>query len=730
MSPVLPRRPSIAVLLLMLFPAGCAGRDQRPRLPPAVAPRPAALVLDGALAHPSVHRSLLARLAAAGLDPTYRRFDPRLGDEDVDRHEVVVWLAHRVRGSQGSLAVQAAEVDLAARFVERGGKLILGVLPGSAVEGAEGRAFQAVLDRLGVPIVIEPHEVVDLAPEVSYPAALFRAALLAPDPGHLTGWGLPPLIVGERAAPLRVGPRATALLWSPPTSFLDRLYGPTPTDPSALGRRVVTAVGAAGNRGGRVLVTSRLLLDAGGTPIMASADPLLPDRLPPGALEGRERFLRALLEEFVWGAGVGERGAGAAGPGSGLRRVPGEDTAPAPVSTGATVPGRCGAWRPGEAWVEQEGLKAGWGYVDRPDAEVEALLRRLPASGLNALWGPARWGGLAWPARDPAAAAAARVRLARVESGLGGTGVRWLAGIDVPGQDANLDAYPRAVAIGGREVALPSPVDARFWDEQIVPQIQALAARAGKGSPLAGVLLDLEMYGRPVLYYGDAFDFGDGPFLAFLDEAAGAGSVPGSDRPVPGSLAGHEAARRLQAGARGDWLLATGQLPAYYAWLGRQAEAIGRRLRAALDAAAPPGRDLVLGFYAVGLLPAWFYQGLWRGASAGGRPVLLFTFQVTARAELGEREAEGICARHALAALLGLVGRDGLAPVLARAGREHDGFWLNRITTLVAPPALFEAVETPVGVEGEAAWHWIADGVKAYVEARRGLHKTSAEGGR
>lgn len=681
-------------------------------MPPATL-RPAALVLDGALAHPSVHRTLLARLTAAGLAPTYRRFDPRLGDEDVERNELIVWLAHRVRGSRGSLAVEAAEVDRAARFVERGGKLVLGVLPGGAVEGAEGRAFQAVLDRLGVAIAIEPHEVVDLAPETSYPASLFRAPLFAPDPAHPAARGLPPLIVGERAAPLRVGPGATALLWSPPTSFLDELYGPPPTEPSALGRRAVAAVGAAGGRGGRVLVASRLLLDAGGTPITSSADPLLPDRLPSGALEGRERFLRALIGEVVWGARAPGSEPPRPGPRTAAHSLPlrggGPGSSPsgaAPVSLGAAArPGRCGAWRPGEAWIETEGLKAGWGYLDRPAAEVEALLRRLPASGLNALWGPAPWAGLAWPARDPAAAAAARARVERVESALRGTRVRWLAGIEVPGRDTVLDAYPGAVSIGGRRVAVPSLVDARFWKEQIVPQVRALAARAGEGSPLAGVILDLEMYGRPVPYYGDAFDFGDSPFLAFLDEAVRDGAVAGE-------------ARRLPASARGDWLLAAGRLAAYYAWLERRAEGIGRGLREALDEAAPPGRDLVLGFYAVNVLSSWFYRGLWRGASAGGRPVLLLTFQVTAGADLAEREADGTCAGHALAVLLGLVGRDGLAPVLARAGRDHDGFWLNRITTLVAPPALFEAVEVPVGVEGEAGWRWIVEGVAAFDRAR------------
>lgn len=640
------------------------------------------------MAHASVHRALLARLAAAGLEPVYRRYDPRLGEADLDRYSVVVWLDGRLRGSRGSLAVGAAEVERAIRLVERGGRLVLGVAPGGR-PGAEARAFQTVLDRLGVPITVEPHEVVDLAPVSSYPASLFRAPLFAADPAHPASRDLPTRIVGERSALLRVGSAARALLWTLPTAFLDRLYGPPPDDPAAFGRRAVVAEGSAGARGGRVLVASRFLLDASGGHYAADATPLLPERLPAGALEGRERFLAALLGEFLGGGGA-------------LPTVPIAGASGAPARPAAA---RCGAWRPGEAWIEQEGLRAGWGYVDRADAEVEALLSRLPASGLNALWGPARWDGLAWPAHDPAGAALARARLARIDAALRGTQVRWLAGINVPGRPADVAGYPRAVAIGGVEVAVPSLADARLWEERIVPQVEALAAAAADVAPLAGVVLDLEMYGMPVLYYGDGFDFGDRLFLGFLDDpAAGIENDP----------TGLAAARRLPAGARGDWLLSSGRLPAYYAWLERRAEAIGERLREALDGAAPPGRDLILGFYAAGILPSWFYRGLWRGASAGGRPILLLTFAVEAAADLRDAAADGVCARHALAALLGLVGPDGLAPALARAGREHDGFWLNRITTLVAPPGAFEAVEVPAGVRGDAAWRWIADAVKAF----------------
>jgi hypothetical protein len=331
------------------------------------------------------------------------------------------------------------------------------------------------------------------------------------------------------------------------------------------------------------------------------------------------------------------------------------------------------------------------------------LFAGLPASGVNVLWGPAVrwWGALAEPGRDPALADAARQGVARVVGALGGTPVRWLAGVNVPG-DVDLAPYPKAVSLGGREIDAPSPVAPGFWEQGIVPRLTAAAAAGG---PLAGVVLDLEMYGRPVLYWRDAFDFGDGPFRAFLDGAGG-------------EAAAREAASRLPAAARADWLLAGGRLDDYFAFLEARAEAIGRRLREALDVAGQ-GRDLVLGFYAVGIMPHWFYRGLFRGASAGGRPVLLLTFQTEVGADIARAAGEGTCLYHAQAALLGLVGEDGLAPALARAARAHDGFWLNRVTHLVAsgPVAPHDAVEVPAR-RGEAGWAWVRAAVEAYEAAR------------
>ncbi|HEY8367692.1 MAG TPA: hypothetical protein VIM86_00070 [Thermodesulfobacteriota bacterium] len=646
-------------------------------------------MLDGSLADPSAHRTLLRRLRAAGLAPVYRRFDPRLAEADVERYPVVVWLAGRVRGSAGSLAVTPEEVERAARLVERGGRLVLGVEPGRP--GAEGRAFQAVLDRLGVPIRIGPHEVVDLDPDSSYPASLLRVPLFAPGEAVAGPWGLPGRLVGGRSAPLEVGEGARVLLRTLPTAFLDALYGPAPADPAARRAFAVAADAPAGRRGGRVLVASRALLGAGGALAHADVEPLLPDRLPAGALAGRERLLAAALADLV----------------AGVARPRPEAAAPVvlPESTAAARAGVCRV-RPGEAWLDDEGVRAGWGYVDRPEGEMERLLAALPASGLNVLWGPAArwWGLLVEPDRDPARAGGARRGVMRVAGALAGTPVRWLVGVNVPG-DADLARYPKAVSLGGVEVDVPSPVDAAFWEEVVLPRLRAAVEAAGAGRPVAGVVLDLEMYGRPVLYWRDAFDFGDGPFRAFLDATGEEG-------------AGHAATLSLPAAERADWLLARGRLDDYFAFLERRAEAIGRRLRQSLDAAAG-SRDLVLGFYAVGILPHWFYRGLFRGASDGGRPVLLFTFRTEARAEIAAAAREGTCLYHAQAALLGLVGRDGLAPALARAARVHDGFWLNRVTHLAASYAVapHDAVEVPP-LRGEAGWAWVREAVEAYARAR------------
>ncbi len=678
----------IAVLAgLSLAAAGCGTAARAPRAVPA------ALVLDGTLADPAAHRALLDRLRASGLDPVSRPFDPRLGEADLARYRVVLWLAGSVRGARGSLALEPEEVERAARFVEGGGRLALGV---PTRDTAEGRVFRRILGRLGVPIEPRPHEIVDLDPAWSYPASLFPAALFEPEAAFAAAYGLPSRIVGERSAPLVVRPPARPLLFSGPRAFVGAIYGPPPKDPSAYGRHAVAAAARVGDKGGRVLVLPRALLATGGTQPSASADPLLPGRLPEGALAGRGRFLAAVLGELLSGLPLGD-------PGS---TRPSSD----PVGRARLARAAVCAPRPGEAWIDAEGVRAGWGYVDRPEAETRTLFARMPGAGLNAFWGPAEWwwGALADPEADPARTAAARRGLARVADGLGGTPVRWLAGLNVPGSDADLTPFPRAVTIGGRVVDVPSPVDPAYWEGVIVPRVTALASRAAEVPPLGGIVLDLEMYGRPVLSYTNAFDFGDGPFLAFLESAAM-------------TRAGRSAARQLPAEARGDFLLETGRLPAYYTWLEGRAEALGRRLREAIDVAAP-GRDLALGFYAVGILPSWYYRGLWRGASAGGRPVLLLTFQLDAAAEIEDAARRGACLYHAQAALLGLVGPDGLGDALERAAREHDGFWLNRVTHLVTsyPVPPHDAVEVPVGRSGDAAWAWVREATRRYAAARAG----------
>jgi hypothetical protein len=646
-------------------------------------------VVDGTLVGPAAHRTLLARLTALGLAPEYRRFEPRLAEADLARYPVIVWLGGHVRGAAGSLAVGPDEVDRALRFVAGGGRLVLGVPYGRAVGGAEGRAMQAVLDRLGTTITVLPHEVVDDQPGTSYAATLMRAPLFAPATGHPSLRGLPARIVAARAAPLRVGAGASVLLRTHDAAFLDRLYGPPPDDPA--GRRAYPVAALAAVGPGRVLVLSRDLLGAGGALANATFEPLAPGRLPAGAAAGRTRFLEAVLGEVVAGLPAAPRRPGDAGA--------------SVAGTQARQAAACRS-RPGEAWLDREGARIAWGYVDRPEAEMVDLVARLSATGVNALWGPAgpaRWDRLL---EEPGAARGSAMA-ERTARRLAGTPVRWLAGLHLPGdRSTDLSRYPSAVSLGGIAVGLPSPVDERFWEETIVRRVSRVGRAAAEQPALAGVVLDLEMYGRPVLYYGDAFDFGEVAFGGFVETAPGLDAVARS------------AAARLPAASRADWLAAGGYLSAYYAYLERRAEGIGRRLRAALDEAAP-GRDLLLGFYAVGVLPSWFYRGLWRGAGAEGRPVLLLTFQTDPHADLADAAEGGVCLRHALAVLLGLATPGDLPGALARAGREHDGFWINRITTLVAAdPGSFETVERPAGLSADAAWRALRDGVDAFARAR------------
>jgi len=143
---------------------------------------------------------------------------------------------------------------------------------------------------------------------------------------------------------------------------------------------------------------------------------------------------------------------------------------------------------------------------------------------------------------------------------------------------------------------------------------------------------------------------------------------------------------------------------------------MGRELRHAVHSVHP---QLILGCYSAGILHRWFYRGLWRGMSDPERPVLLFTFQRDVDVDLAELRAQGIHALHVRGLLMGMMSREDYVPLFQDALKRHAGYWLNRLTSLVARTG-FYPVESPQGMNAGEAWEVIGQANRVTLVAPKG----------
>ncbi|MGQ9656214.1 MAG: hypothetical protein ACUVXD_19355, partial [Thermodesulfobacteriota bacterium] len=128
---------------------------------------------------------------------------------------------------------------------------------------------------------------------------------------------------------------------------------------------------------------------------------------------------------------------------------------------------------------------------------------------------------------------------------------------------------------------------------------------------------------------------------------------------------------------------------------------------------------LILGCYAVGILHRWFYRGLWRGMSEPNRPILLFTFQRDVDADLVQLKAEGVHALHVRGLLMGMMNREHYVQLFGDSLTRHAGYWLNRVTSLVAKTG-FCPIEAPRAMSAKEAWEVIRQANQETVISPRG----------
>lgn len=644
-----------------------------------------AIIVDFEMNPPCVLAGLMDNLKLAGFEPAYRPFYPRLTRSDLENSSMAVLLSGPSPGAPGT-GMSLEEVEPLVDFVSKGGILLLGPTSGSPrnqVGDHERYLFNLVLQKLGASIRIQDDWVVD--EENCFNGPLWRSPLVLALDSVVLDPGLHGPMVFDRTPSLSVGEGTLCLVRSHSSAFLRER-------PAEKGPFTLAAQARCGK--GTVVVMSRHVLTHGGANSKEPASPML--RLP--AEEARLRiFLRNLMgglkkEVFPQAAPSGVWPFPLAKPDFPILEEPFPD-APPPGTKEVDSWKPSGRFpstplKPSHRWIFKEGVRSGWAHMDKDEEELQRLAYRMMISGLNTFWGVSHPQVLlgAWGSELD------RVRLLEawkhLASLLDHSDVRWLLGMNYPGGPQTRQLPFSAVGAEGRAWSAPSPWDNDFWEKEIVSSARVAAYWSKSHPSAAGLVLDLEMYGREPLFFGNGVDFGDLPFKAFLEHL-------GEPR--------RSQAWDLEASRRFAWLRDEGLLESYYAFLETGAEQMGRSLKKAVHSIRP---DWVLGCYMAGILHRWFYRGLLRGLGEPGRPVLIFTFQRDAGIDMEELKSRGIHAVHIRGLLMGMINKKDYPSLFAQSLGEHGGYWLNRLTSLVAKSGFYQ-VEAPQDMEPQEAWEII-----------------------
>ncbi len=656
-------------LLASFWPAGARGLDR-------------ALIVDLEMNPPAVLAGLMDNLRLAGFRPAYRPFYPRLTHMDLRQSSLVVILSGPTPGAPGT-AMSLGEVQPLEDFVRGGGILVLGPSSGSPrdqVGDHDRYLFNLLLHRLGASISIGDDWVMD--EENCYNAPLWKAPLVLPLESLIPDPGLQGPMVFDRSPSLAVGEGVLSLVRSHESAFL--MHQKEEKGPFTLG-----ALARCGK--GMVLVMSRHVLTHGGANSKEPASPMLP---MPGEEARLRVFLRNILgrlkKEIVSHcATLSAHAPPPSKPDFTILQEPFPDAPPPctkefsfwkPVHGASPVP-----LKPSHRWISAEGVRSGWAHMDKDEKELERLAYRMMISGLNTFWGVAHpqvllgaWGSEPERARLLQAWQNMAALLAHSE-------VRWLLGMNYPGGPSSRELPSSVVGAEGRVWSAPSPWDLEAWEKEVVSPARVAAYWSKNHPAVAGLVLDLEMYGRSPLFFGNGVDFGDAPFKAFLQYL---GEPKRSQ------------AWELEAWERFPWLRDEGLLESYYQFLEKRAQEMGRSLREAVLAIR---EDWVLGCYMAGILHRWFYRGLLRGLGEAGRPVLIFTFQRDVGLDMEELRGQSIHAIHVRGLLMGMMKKRDYPKLFAQSLGEHGGYWLNRLTSLVAEKG-FYPIEAPGDMSPEEAW--------------------------
>jgi hypothetical protein len=227
---------------------------------------------------------------------------------------------------------------------------------------------------------------------------------------------------------------------------------------------------------------------------------------------------------------------------------------------------------------------------------------------------------------------------------------------------------------------LPVPIDLSFWQQEVMTPFAELVKlwqdnTLSSGVPLAGVVLDLEMYLRKKSpSFTSMMTFDGMSFQRFVRQQrlSWGSSVAMRDRPL--------------------LLMRHSKMSHYYTFLERSAEKIGAQIKTSLEQSLP---NCTIMCYKPHIKISWFYRGLIKGLTGvaiakhsksqpgGIKPVQLLTFNSEFLAHKDWFDNQDLPVTHSCVLMLSKIRWQEDFDWVSQLLMRHGSLWLNKFSRTV-----------------------------------------------
>lgn len=214
---------------------------------------------------------------------------------------------------------------------------------------------------------------------------------------------------------------------------------------------------------------------------------------------------------------------------------------------------------------------------------------------------------------------------------------------------------------------LPSSLDRTFWKNEIKKPLTDLLThwknpQISHGVPIAGVVLDLEMYCRKIT----------GEFLSCM----------GFDQLSFARFTNYHrlSSKNMPVNEKANFLMSNKQTSQYFSFLEHDAESLGFELRSFFKQKIP---HCIIACYMPSILINWFYKGLYKGLSEKKHPLQLYTFNSEFQGHKTWFEVNKLAVQHASVLLLSKIKTTQDYSWVNNILQHHHGIWLNRFSRMI-----------------------------------------------